>query len=141
MSTGVNIGYGTIVRVGRDDGAGNITFTQLLGIDDIDLPSAQADEIEVTHMQSPNNTKEFIGGLIDNGEVSIGMHYVPGSDVDVLLQAIADTRETIQLEFTVANGGTAETYAAFLKQYQRHAPVKDAMKADATFRISGKVVA
>ena len=55
------------------------------------LPSDEADEVEVTHLKSPDRRKEFIAGLIDGGSVEATINYVPGSASDLLL---ADARDT-----------------------------------------------
>lgn len=136
-ATGVKIGYGTKVRVGR----GNpVAWTPLIGLEDVSFPNAQSDEIETTHMESPNRTKEFIQGLNDNGESALTLHWIPGSPVDVLASAIKASGEVVQLEYTATNGGVAEVYAAFLKGLERLAPVNDKMTATLTFRILGQIV-
>jgi hypothetical protein len=138
-STGVTLGFGLGVDVGRGD---PIAWTEVVGIDDIDFPAGEADEVEVTHMKSPNRTKEYIAGLIDNGSVTVPHHWVQGSDTDILLTALRTSGETIQIRFTTAEAGaTPEAYAGFLKSYKRTAPVNDKMMADADFRINGLVVA
>lgn len=137
-STGVTIGYGSEIAVGRGD---PLAFTVLAGADDFDFPAQEVDDVEVTHHGSPNGTKEFIPGLRDNGEVSFQIHYVPASDTDTVLQAIADSREAVQIRITPANGGTAEYYAAYCKRYGRTAPVQDKMMAEVSFRINGRVAA
>lgn len=136
-STGVKIGYGTRIRVGRGEAP---TWTTLDGVGDVSFPVSEKDEHEVTHMQSPDGTKEYIPGLRDNGEVTVPVHYVPGSDTDTLLSEIDVSGETIQLEFTAANGGAPEAYAAFCKRYSRTAAVNGPMNAEAVFRVSGRIL-
>lgn len=147
-SSGVSIGYGTTVRVGRRSGVGGatITWTALTGLEDINFPMNETDEIEVSHMGSPNRTKEYISGLTDNGEVTITTHWVPGSAQDVLMLDLRSTGEAVLLEFTPANPApgvavedVVEVYDGFLKAYSRNAPVQEAMTAEATFRINGLV--
>jgi predicted secreted protein len=127
------IGYGSKVRIGL---GATPTWTELEFVGDLEMPDEQVDEIEVTHMQSPDRRKQFIAGLIDGGEVSIPMNYIAGNDSDVLLQTIKASGETVQIEITLTATGTAETFAGFLKGYARTAPVNDKMMATATFRLS-----
>lgn len=135
-STGVDIGHGTVVRFGV--GATPV-WTQLLGLEDVTFPNSQTDEIEVTHMQSPNRTKEFMAGLNDNGEVSFSVHWIPGGPQDTVVMGIKASGEIIQVEFTAANGGEPEIYAGFVKGYERMAPVNGAMKATILVRVSGRI--
>lgn len=135
--TEATIGYGLTIRIGRGD---PLDWTTLEEIKDIEWPQAEADEHEATHMASPNRTKEFIGGLTDNGEVTIPMNWVPGSDSDTLLAELQATGELVQVEFTAANeGAVPEVYIAFCKRYARTSPVNGPQTADATFRINGRV--
>lgn len=130
------IGYGSKVRIGV--GATPV-WTDLGLVGDIEMPDEQIDEVEVTHMQSPGRRKQFISGLIDGGEVSVPMNYIPGSESDVLLQEIKVSGEEVLIEITLTATGTPETYAGFLKGYSRTAPVSDKMMATATFRLSEMV--
>jgi predicted secreted protein len=132
MSDGM-IGYGSIVRIGK--GAVPV-WTKLSLIGDIEMPDEQVDEVDVTHMESPGRRKQFIAGLIDSGEVSIPMNYIPDSDSDVLLKSLKASGENVQIEITLTAAGAPETFVGFLKGYSRTAPVADKMTAAATFRLS-----
>lgn len=130
------IGYGSTVRIGRGTAP---TFTELDLIGDLELPDEQIDEVEVTHMKSPSRRRQFIAGLIDSGELSIPMNYIPDSPTDTLLKEIRASGEDIILEITLGADGTPERFAAFLKGYARTAPIDDKMTAEATFRISAQI--
>ncbi|WP_199925140.1 phage tail tube protein [Neorhizobium sp. SOG26] len=65
-----------------------------------------ADCIDTTHMQSPGRRREYIAGLIDNGEASFEINYIPGSDTDILLRTLMDSGETVQHRITFPNGVT-----------------------------------
>ncbi|RJL13691.1 phage tail protein [Paracoccus siganidrum] len=130
------IGYGSTVRIGRGT---TPTFVEIELVGDLELPDEQIDEVEVTHMKSPGRRRQFIAGLIDSGELSIPMNYIPGSPTDTLLLEIKASGEEVILEITVGTGGTPEQYSAFLKGYSRTAPIDDKMTAEATFRISAQI--
>lgn len=134
------IGYGSLVRIGR---GATPTWTTLDLVGDIEMPDEQADEVEVTHQQSPGRRKQFIAGLTDSGEVAIPMNHVPGSATDLLLKEIRTSREDVLVEITLTDDVDAEpeTFSGFLKGYARTAPVGDKMTAVATFRLSEEVVA
>lgn len=134
------IGYGSTVEVGEIDGA-NTNFTTIAGLQDITMPEATADDVEVTSMDSPNRTKEFIAGMIDMGEVSIEMNYEADSATDTLLTAIQGSGETVELRFTLNGMAQPVTYAAYCKTYGITAPVQDKMMATATFKVSAQIIA
>lgn len=137
---------GNVIEVGRiTQGSNTVTFTALTGVQDITLPNSTRDEIEITSQDS-KGSREFIAGLIDNGEVALEMNWEVGSATDTLLKAIKGTGETVQLRFRIGPTATAntfnltETYAAFCKGYERTAPFADKPAATATFRISAAIV-
>lgn len=129
-------GIGTHVYITRS--GPDAVRTKLAELKDIKWPEAQADEIEVTNQDS-GNSKEFIGGLVDNGEVSFPHNWVPGSTTDTLLTELAATRELVEIEFVHPGETTGETYTGFCKRYARTSPVNEARTAEAVFRINGLV--
>lgn len=130
------IGYGSSVRVGR---GATPTWTEIELVGDIGLPDEQLDEVEITHMKSPGRRRQFIAGLIDGGEVTVPMNYIPGSPTDTLLHELKASGEEVILEFTITEGGVPEQYSAFLKGYSRAAPIADKMTAEASFRLSAQI--
>lgn len=134
--TGVELGYGAKIRIGR---GATPTWTELKGVGDFDMPNGETDEVDVTSHSSPNRTKEYIGGLNDNGSIDIPIDWVPGSTTDVLLRVLRRTGELIQLEITPAGETTPEVYAAFVKNYARSAPVQGKATGTITFRMNGIV--
>lgn len=134
-----DIGYGSSVAVKR--AAGGAVFVTLEGVREFSLPTSEVDEIDVTHMGSPNRQREYISGLRDNGEVSLEMLWAPSSATDTLLREILATGEACEIRFTVENGATdfVETYSGFCKGYERNTPYDDVKTATATFRISGVI--
>ncbi len=106
-------------------------------------PSAQIDQIDVTHMQSPDRRREFIPGLIDSGECSFEMNYVPDSDGDNELNEILDLAVGLdrrrQCRITYPNGVT-HTFTGSLQTYEPTIPVDDKMTATVTFKVSGSIV-
>ncbi|WP_444461613.1 phage tail tube protein [Rhodobacter capsulatus] len=140
MAQSFDIGIGSTVSIGV--GATPV-WTTLTGVGEITLPEIEVDDIEVTNMDSSGRQKEYIAGLSDGGDVSLDIQWEPGNATDVLLLSIYETRETVQIKFTVPKiaGGTAYTtvWRGYLKSYKRVAPVDEVKKATVTFKISSKV--
>lgn len=134
--TGVGLGYGAKVRIGR----GAVpTWFELKGVGDFDLPSNEVDDVDVTSHSSPGAAKEYIPGLADNGTLSLPLDYLPESDQDELLRFLVAARELVQIELTPAGAETPEVYAGFAKSYGRSAPVQGKSTATAVFRLNGLV--
>ncbi|MFN3275448.1 MAG: phage tail tube protein [Paracoccus sp. (in: a-proteobacteria)] len=135
------LGYGSAVRIGRTpEGGGAPVMTELELLGDIEAPDEQVDEVQVTHQKSPGRRRQFVAGLIDSGEISFPMNYIPGSPTHLLLTAIKATREEVLIEFTLSEDGEPETFSGFLKGYGRSAPIDDKMVATATFRLSSFII-
>ncbi|TQS73297.1 hypothetical protein ERN12_05945 [Rhodobacteraceae bacterium] len=135
-TTGVNIGYGVKVRLGR---GASPNWVVLKGVGDFDMPDGEADDVDVTSHSSPNRTMEFIAGMIDNGLLAIPLDYVPDSEQDVMLLELRNTGELIQMGITPPGSQNEEIYAAFVKSYKRSLPVKGKASATLNMRVNGLV--
>jgi predicted secreted protein len=136
MTTNVGIGLGARFYL---DNASDV-LTELSEILSVALPNSQVEDVEATHMQSPNRRREFVAGLIDDGEGTIEMNYVPGSATDVLIVAALADGETrdYKVVLPVADGSTWEvTGDCIVKGYERNAPIDDRMTATLTVRFTG----
>jgi predicted secreted protein len=136
MATEVGIGIGAQFWL---DSAGDV-LTQLSEILSVALPNSQVADVEATHMASPNRRREYVAGLIDDGEGTVEMNYVPGSDTDILLRAALADGETrdYKVVLPVADGSTWEvTGDCIVKGYERNAPIDDRMTATLTIRFTG----
>lgn len=138
----VDIGYGTVIRVGR--GAGP-TWTQIMGGETAGVPSQPPEDIDVTHFQSPGRTRETKPGLKPVADYSLELQYWPGSATDLLLTELADltsagTREIVLLEIT-PNGGATWVFQAYLNEYVPSSSVGDKQMVAAAWKVQARVIA
>ncbi len=140
--TEARIGWGGKVYLGTD--ATEATLTQLGEVTDCTFPSDEVDEVEATHLASPGRRREFISGLIDGGEVTVNMNYVPGGATDLLLSAALAAGTTRSVRFVIPSDdgtGAADwniTTSGFVKKYAPDGMAAgDKMTATATIRITG----
>lgn len=134
--TGAMIGWDTLFEISRDDGA---TWAEVAEVFDITPPSAEIDDVDATHMKSPDRTREFIAGLTDPGECTFEMNFVPGSDSDALIREIRATGERVSCRITFPNDVTW-TFSGILKRYNPAVPTENRMTASVAFRVSGSTV-
>ena len=133
MATNADIGHGSSFAIG-DGATPTEAFVAVAEVTSITPPSDSVDVIDVTHMASPSNTREFIQGLTDPGEVSIDINFTPGSGSDTAIQAKRGAGTgNYQITFP---GGTVWTFAAFLTGYEPAVPVDDKMTATVTFKVT-----
>lgn len=75
------------------DSAGDV-LTELVEVVSFTLPNGETETVEATHLKSPNRRREFVSGMIDDGDLEVVINYVPGSATDVLVKAALDDGET-----------------------------------------------
>ncbi|MGO6999014.1 phage tail tube protein [Rhizobium leguminosarum] len=133
--TKASIGYGITFEFA--DAATPTVFTYIAEIYDVTPPSDSTDTVDVTHMQSPNKTREFIDGLTDPGEMSFEMNLAPGSDSDKALIAAKGKRKWCRLTYP---NGVQTLFFGVRTTYERAAPTDDKITATVTFKVSGEPV-
>lgn len=140
-ATEAAIGYGSKFAIG--DGADPEVFTDVAEVTSITPPSDTIDVIDATHMQSPNKTREFVEGLIDPGECSFDINFVPGGDADTAIQALKGTG-VHNFRITFAPGDTGAVtwdFAGILTGYEPDVPVDDKMTASVTVKVTSSYTA
>jgi hypothetical protein len=115
------------------------TYTDVAEVFDLTPPQEMDDEIEVTHYQSPDGFKEFIGGLTDPGECTFSINYVPGSSTETLILGAKAGKKARGVRVTWPNGWTW-TFDLLIRGFQPTAPLNDKLTAEITGRVSGSVV-
>lgn len=128
------LGYGITYQISTTTG-GSI-YTTLGEVTDIELPSDEVEEVDVTHYGSPERTREFIAGLINTGEASFTVNWVPGSSTDTLLRGLRLSGDVRNHKITFPNA-TSVVYPAFIKGYAPSAPIDDKLSAQYTVKKAG----
>ncbi len=132
--TDARIGYGTKYRI--MDSNSPATYFEVGEVINVTPGEATADRIDATHMQSPNRRREYIAGLIDNGEASFEINWVPGDETDEFIRELFESGETRDHQIEFPNGA-AVTYEASIIGYSKAVPIDDRMTATVTVAVSG----
>jgi predicted secreted protein len=110
------IGHGTTVWLHN-----GTALTQLAKVKDVKIPQTEIDELEVTHYQSANRTREYVAGLKTLQDVEVELFYVPGSATDILCRAARDVADNRAVRIIVPNetgaGAVQFDFPAFVKTY------------------------
>lgn len=117
--------------------------TAIAEITNLDGPNVERDSLEVTNMQSASSSKEFIAGLIDSGEVTLAINYLPQNATHKLiltdLQA-ASSAATKGYTLTLPDSGTSVcTCSMFVKSFKITGAVAGVLTASVTFKATGPV--
>lgn len=132
-----SIGYGSYFHISQDNG---VSWVEIAEVYDITPPSDTVDQVDVTHMQSPNRRREFIAGLSDPGSASFEMNFIPGSASDLKIQEIRGTGEQVLCRITFPNAVTWN-FTGQVESYEPAIPTEDKMTASVSFKVSGSTVA
>jgi len=146
MASRATIGWDTIYEIwdpNAESGAGG--FVEVCEIYNLSPGAQTADRIDVTHFCSPDRRREYIPGLIDNGEASFEMNYIPGSPEDQLILGYLNSGDVVEhrITFPQQQGATERhrvTFEASVTGYERSIPVDDRMTATVTLAPSGAEV-
>lgn len=114
-------------------------LTELGEILSVTPPNPQVADVEATHMKSPNRRREYIAGLIEDGEGTFEMNLVNGSATDLLIQAALDDGVTRAYKIVLPDGafGWEIEGECIVKGYERTVPIDDRMTATLTVRFTG----
>lgn len=134
MSDGM-IGKGT--TFGMETTAGSGAYPLLAEVFEITPPTETVDAIDYTHMSSPNFTREFGPGLINPGEVTLALNFIPGNSADLILRGAM--REVRGCRVTFPNGAPW-TFEGFVTSIGPEVPMADKMVNRVTFQVTGSKV-
>jgi predicted secreted protein len=115
---------------------GGNAIAEVTSIGDIGL---DADTIDVTNNDSANNVKEFIGGLLDGGDIAIEGNLIVGNTTGQIAMWNALKARTVQtfvMTFPVAITATW-TFSAVVTAFKTKQPIKDQLGFSAKLKVSG----
>jgi hypothetical protein len=134
--TAAKTGWGGEFHFDNDSGS----LTELVEVKGFTLPNGTTEQLDATHLKSPNRRREKVAGMIDDGDLVVRLNYVPGSATDLLImQAFTegDTR-SYKAEIPRATTNWLVTGEAFISGVDRGEVVADEiMEVAVTFTLSG----
>jgi predicted secreted protein len=126
--------YGTLLARSTDA----VTFTTIAGVTELSGPSLSLNTIESTDMDSTGGYREFVGGLIDGGEVSVTINYDNHTTHRSLLQDLT-TRAVRTFRITIpTTPATVWTFTALVSGFTPSTPVDDKSTASITLKLTGQ---
>lgn len=120
-------------------------YTTVAQVRDINGPNMSRDMVEVTSRDSTGQAKEFLAGLLDNGEVTFDLVYDPDSTTHsasatggLITLLAAGTQNNFRVSFADSTATTA-TFAGLVQQFQPTMPLNGAQTASVTIKVSGQI--
>lgn len=139
MSTDAQIGWGGKFFLQNEADE----WVELDEILETPFPEGETEDVEATHMQSPNRRREYIAGLINDGTGDVLMNYVPGSTTDVLCRDLQDAGITTGYRVQLLQPDSSYWQIqgeCIVKKYGRNSPIDDRRTATLTVRFTGAAV-
>lgn len=133
----VKIGYGAEWWMADETDV----LTEMAEVIEIALPNPQTDTVEATHFKSPGRQREYIAGLIDNGEITLSINYIAGSETDLLITAAMTAGDAREQKIVIPStaGSQDFTFSGIVSGYEKTVPVDDRQTATITLRVNGAV--
>lgn len=139
MSSQAISAFQTYLQIG--DGGSPESFTTIAELRNISGPNFSSDVIDVTVHNTSTPFRRFISGLIDGGEITIDINFVPtdathGYSSGLLADMINRTRRNFQLVFP-DSGSTTWLIPGIVTAFEPSADPGDVLQASVTIKVSG----
>lgn len=140
MASNAVSAFGTILRIG--DAATPIEgFTTVAELRTISGPSLVAETIDVTVHNTPTPWRRYISGLLDGGEVTFDINFIPsdpthGYTTGLLKDMTDRTRRNFKIIFP-DSGNTEWILPTVITGFEMSADPADVLMASVTLKVAG----
>lgn len=129
--------FGTTLKIG--DGATPEVFSAIAEVTNVGGPGMSLETIDVTSDSSPGGWKEYVGGLLDGGEIKLELNFAPGNATHQALAAAMGSRAKKNFKLVFPDTpATTWSFAAFVTNFEPSAPADGKLGASATLKITGQ---
>lgn len=103
-------------------------------------PGLTRETIDASHMQSPEQWREFIKGMKDAGELSFDVNMIPGNASQfAILSDFYDDTSTAQWELIFPNAAsTTWSFRGILTTFEPTNAIDEKLSASITIKLTGK---
>jgi predicted secreted protein len=139
MASGAIFARGTLLKIG--DGGGTEAFTTIAECITIAGPDLTLDMIDVTSHDSSNGARERIGGVIDIGQITATINFIPtNATQNFTAGLIHDYLNRTKRDFQMVlpnTGATVWAFTALVNKFSVKAPHDKQLTADITLMGTG----
>ncbi len=133
--------FGTLLKIG-DGATPTENFSTIAEVKDIGGPKLKLNTADVTSHSSTDGWKEVIGTILEAGEVSAKINFIPTNSTHsystgLIKDMLARTKRNFKIVFPDA-GSTTWLLPALVTGFEPSEPVDGVLEADITLTISGK---
>jgi len=141
MSTLAISAFQTYLKVG--DGESPEVYTTIAELRNVSGPSISADALDVTVHNTATPWRKFISGLLDGGEVSLDINFVPTNATHTaataggLVKTMTD-RSELNYKIVFPDTGTTEwIFPGIITAFEPSSDPADVLQASVTIKVSG----
>jgi predicted secreted protein len=139
MSSAAVSAFGTLLKLG--DGGSPENFTTVAELRTISGPSISADAIDVTTHNTPSPWRRFIAGLLDGGEITFELNFIPTDpthsySAGILKDITNRARRNLQIVFP-DTGLTTWTIPVIFTAFEMSSDPAEVLMASVTAKVSG----
>lgn len=137
MATSATTGFGVLLQIDIAS-----TFTTIAEVTSLSGPSISRDAIDVTSMDSTNGWREFIGGVIDGGEVTAEVNFLPAAAThQAVTDLLADyTQAPGSFKIVWTDSGTTEwAFSGIVTDFSPGAEIDGQLTASITIKVSASM--
>jgi len=129
------VAQGTVIS--RETSLGSTSFTAVANVRSFNGPSTENPEIDVSTLASL--AKEFVGGLIDYGDLSMELNFDPSDSThqQVFADQEASPPTVTGWRITFVNPTITYTWSAFVRSFNLTGEVDGVLQGSLTLRLSG----
>jgi len=132
--------FGTLLKIGN--GSTSETFATIAEVRDIKGPNLKLNTKEVTSHSSTDGWKEYIGTLLEAGEISFDLNWLPADSTHsfsagLVKDMVGRTKRNFQIVFPAAAPLTW-SFTALVVGFNPGAPVDGELLGSVTLQVTGK---
>ena len=132
--TAAKKGQGAQFAIGDGNGGGSTVYTKVGEVKSINGIALTREALDATHLESPDDYREYIPGLMDGDPVSITFNYVPNAS-DPLYTAFHAGSGDFQITYP---GGIKMQFQGIPTNWKPGDATSDVMVGEMTVKPSGK---
>lgn len=139
MASAALSAFQTLLSIG--DGESPEVFTTIAELRNLSGPSFSADVLDATTHNTPTPFRRFISGLIDGGEISVELNFIPteathDAATGILNELLERGRSNYQIQFP-DEALTTWTIPGIVTAFELNADPADILTASVTVKVAG----
>lgn len=125
-------GFGTTVLIATASTGAYSAFGEIVSVSG---PNISVEDIDLTHMESPNTAREHSPGLLEGGDVQLTINYVKSQATAIY--ALVQTSKWYQIKFADTANWVCQGYA---NGHSQEIPNNDKIQTTLGVKFTGKPV-